>query len=217
MALDRLGLELIAKRIRGAAVLCLGYPDITAKLEAVEALLGVVPRAFTDHGRDHKISWMLPETVDTFQLAGATAVDVVDVVATRGVEREVDLNVRQDWPRRYGVVINPGTLEHCFDVATAMFNAWRAVELGGVILHAAPMTMLNHGFWNFCPTAFADFAGANGGNVLQLRARDRDWKDVPLPMDSVQRFRAPPESVLYALIKKTSDVPERIPTQWRYR
>lgn len=215
MALDALGLELIAPHVRGAAVLCLGYPDITAKIDSVRKLLGVEPQKFTDHGVAHKISWPLPETVDTLRLAGAALVDCVDVTPSRGVERAVDLNVRQEWPQKYSLVINPGTLEHCFDVAAAMFNAWRAVRLGGVVLHVAPLTMLNHGFWNFCPTAIFDFAEANGGRVMKMQARGRDWKEVEL--EPAKRFQAPSEVVLYALVRKADEVPERLPTQSRYR
>lgn len=215
MALDAVGLEMVAKRVRGAAILCLGYPDITARPEMVASLLGVKPRKFTDHGKDHKIAWPLPETVDTLMLAGAVAVDCVDIVQSRGVERVVDLNHRTPWERAYDLVINPGTIEHCFGVAAAMFNAWTAVRLGGVILHVAPMSMLNHGFWNMSPTLFGDFAQANGGEVLQMRARDREWRDVPV--QATGRFKAPSESVLYALVKKVAEVPEAIPVQARYR
>jgi len=215
MALDRIGLALVAKRLRGAAVLCLGYPDITAPAAEVERLLGVMPRKFTDHGGAHKVAHPLPETLDTLRLAGVEAIDCVDSMPSRGCERRVDLNERQAWPRRYGVVINPGTLEHCFDVAQAMFNAWRAVDLSGAILHAAPLSMMNHGFWNFSPTVIGDFAEANGGRVLALIARDGKWNTIPI--DPVRRFVAPPESVLYALVEKVTEAPETIPVQWRYR
>jgi hypothetical protein len=213
MALDRLGLEMIAGFIKGARILCLGYPDITAEADEVERLLKVRPQKFTDHGADHGVSHRLPETINTFRLAGAVSVECVDVRVIRGMERVVDLNERQSWIG-YDLVINPGTVEHCFDVAAAMFNAWRAVDVGGVVLHVAPMTMLNHGFWNVCPTALADFAAANGGRILEMKARDREWKDVPV--ERVKRFRAPPESVLYATVHKADLIPERIPTQWRF-
>lgn len=215
MALDRIGLGLIAQRLRGAAVLCLGYPDITVPADEVQRVLGVAPRKFTEHGFAHKVAHPLPETIDTLLLAGATAVDCIDSMPSRGCERKVDLNLRQDWPRRYGLVINPGTLEHCFDVAAAMFNAWRAVDLGGAILHAAPLSMMNHGFWNFSPTAVVDFAEANGGAVRTLAARDGKWNAIGV--DPVKRFVVPSESVLYALVEKVADVPECIPVQGRYR
>jgi len=113
------------------------------------------------------------------------------------------------------LVINPGTLEHCFDVATATFNAWRAVKVGGALLNVAPVTMVNHGFWNVNPTAVYDFAEANGGAVVRAVARDRQWNFVPV--EPSKRYALPPDCVLYALVLKYADVPERIPTQRRYQ
>lgn len=215
MALDKLGLAMAAPYIRGHDVLCLGYPDITAPHEQVERLLGVRPRVFTEHNKEHQISWNLPETVDTLKLAGAGEVDCVDIKPSRGVEREVDLNQPYTWGRRYGLVINPGTVEHCFNIATAMFNAWRAVDVGGVLLHVVPVSMVNHGFWNVCPTAIVDFARENAGMLLRIAARDREWRMVDV--DHVKRCTVPPEVVLYATVQKVADTPEVIPTQWRYR
>jgi hypothetical protein len=215
MALDRIGLEMVAPRLRGAAVLCLGYPDITVPAQEVKRLLGVEPRKFTGHGGAHKVPHPLPETVDTLTLAGAAAVDCVDFAPARGCERVVDLNVRQDWPREYDLVVNPGTVEHCFDVAAAMFNAWRAAKVGGVVLHVAPANMVNHGFWNMSPTVFYDFCVANGGKVLRLAGADRGGAAVAV--EPHKRFRLPSETVLYALLEKHAAAPERIPVQWRYR
>lgn len=215
MALDSTGLSMVAKLVPGASILCLGYPDITAPVETVRALLGVEPRTWTDYGAAHKVSWRLPETVETLTLAGATHVDCVDSMPVRGCEIKLDLNERRDWWRNWGLVLNPGTLEHCFDIATAMFNAWRAVAPGGFILHVAPMSMMNHGFWNVCPTALVDFACANGGTVIQMQARDRNGDAVGIA--SLKRFRVPPESVLYALVRKDTQVPETMPVQSRFR
>lgn len=215
MALDAQGLAMVANLIPGASILCLGYPDITARLDTVKELLNVQPKIFTDHGKAHDVSWRLPETVDTLMLAGATVVDCVDSMPSRGCERLVDLNIRQEWPRRYRLVMNPGTVEHCFDVAAAMFNAWRAVELGGFILHVAPVTMVNHGFWNVCPTAIVDFAVANGGTLIRLLGKDRSGATVPL--EAMKRFRVPPETVLYALLRKDAELPDVVPVQARFR
>lgn len=215
MALDRIGLAMIAPYVKGAAILSCGYADITVPKNEVIILLGITPRRFTEYGRDHNVAFPLPETIDTLLLAGATEVDCVDVRPSRGVERVVDLNIPQNWPRRYEIVLNPGTLEHCFDFATAMFNAWRAVELGGVMLFVAPLSMVNHGFYSISPTLIIDFAEANGGEVLKMVARDRNWNNVPI--EPTKRFQVPPESVIYAMLKRITIVPEQAPTQTRYR
>lgn len=216
MALDALGLKIIAPHLKGASILCLGYPDITARVETVKALLGVEPTEFTPHGQDHGVSWPLPETMHVFKLAGAVQCVTVDSMPNRGVEELVDLNVRQDgWKDLFTLVINPGTVEHCFDVAAAMFNAWRALAVGGHILHVAPVTMVNHGFWNVCPTALADFLEMNGGELLSLVGRDREGFSVSL--ETQKRHKVPQETVLYALARKNKDVAETMPVQGRFR
>lgn len=217
MALDKLGLEMIAPWVSGRTILCLGYPDITARPEQVEALLKVKPRKFTNYGSAHKISWPLPETIDTLMLAGATEVRCVDFMPSRGVETQLDLNVPDiSWSHSYGVVINPGTIEHCFDIKEAMFNAWDALMPSGVMLSAAPLSMGNHGFYNIQPTFFADFAMANGGEVLRMEARGKNWESVSVTQRG--RFAPPPESVLYNLLRKKTDArgPWKIPTQGRF-
>jgi hypothetical protein len=215
VALDRWSLPMIAPWVKGRHILCLGYPDLLATILEVEAAFGVSPRKWSQNGEMHGVSRPIPETIDTLMLAGALSVDCVDIAPTRGVERVVDLNEKQVWPREYGLVINPGTTEHCFDIATATFNAWRAVEVGGALLNVAPLSMVNHGFYNICPTMIMDFAEANGGKVEQFKARDRNWNVVKF--DPVRRCRVEPESVMYCLIIKESAVPETIPAQWRYK
>ena len=35
-------------------------------------------------------------------------------------------------------------------------------KLGGTIFMAFPASKINHGFWNFCPTAYTDIFHQNG-------------------------------------------------------
>lgn len=58
---------------------------------------------------------------------------------------------------QYQLVIDTGTLEHCFNVGQAFMNVAVSVSIGGVILQAAPLNRFNHGFWSFSPTADHDF------------------------------------------------------------
>ena len=215
MALDKLALKLLAPRLHGARVLCLGYPDLLAPADAVEQILGMRPTQFTPHGPAYKLKYLLPETLHVFRQAGAAQVDVTDVQVIRGMERVVDLNYPVDWPQQYDIVIDPGTLEHCFFIGQAMFNAWRAVKPGGVVLHLSPMTMVNHGFYNLCPTLFKDFADANGGRVLALHGRDRDNQDVPVHVSL--RMPAPNNSRLYVMVEKLEQRVDTMPTQWKYQ
>jgi hypothetical protein len=215
MALDSVSLAMVAPLLRGARVLCLGYPDILPPEKEVSAVLKISPSKFTQHGDDYKLKHRLVETIHAFELAGVELIDFVDIQPSRQVELRVDLNYEHSWLREYDLVIDPGTLEHCFDLKTAMFNAWSAVKVGGVILHCNPMTMLNHGFVNLCPTLFYDFAAANGGEVIRMLSAERGGKRVTLEMH--KRFSAPSNSALYTLIRKTQQVDLTVPTQRRYQ
>ena len=173
--------------------MCLGYPELPSKDNAVE--------------------WL--------KVRGAAKVDVVDVIAHFGMERIVDLNYPQEWPQRYGLVINPGTLEHCFNIGQAWENTWRAVLPHGFLVNVAPASMLNHGFWNVCPSAVYDWCEANGGEVISLKfAINHTGREVAahrIGTSSSGRGALPEETVMYALMKKARDVPLRWPAQGVYR
>jgi hypothetical protein len=193
MALDRISMEMLAGHVRGS-VLCLGYPDLP------------------DGG----------DTIAWLKEAGASDVLVVDLMAHRGFERLLDLNHPVMFHHgTYDLVINPGTLEHCFNVGQAWTNAWLAVARGGVILHVAPGSMLNHGYWNISPIAFFDWCEANGGKVLEMRL-GRNGTCEPVSIERITgsasgRGQIPAETVIYCLCKKLRDGPTRWPHQAIYR
>lgn len=194
MGLDRISMEMIGARANKRSVLCLGHPDMP-------------------DGSD-SVSWLKMECL-------ATEVDVVDLIAHKGTERIVDLNEPQTWGKRYGMVINPGTLEHCFNLGQAWANAWAAVDLLGLIVHIAPVTMLNHGYWNVSPIAFHDWLNMNGGALVETRfGRNGTAEDVnvePIKNSKSGRGQLPPETVAYSVGVKVLDRSLRWPTQAIYR
>lgn len=172
-------------------MLCLGYPDSGEDLVAL------------------------------FKRKGARTVDCVDVIAHKGFERIADLNVAQEWPHLYTLIFNPGTLEHCFNIGQAWVNAWSALAVNGHSVHALPLSLLNHGFWNINPIALTDWCASNGGTVLSVQYAINGTqafvcreaiKDSPSG-----RGKFPAETVMYALLRKDSEVPLRWPVQGVYR
>src|SRR5687768_8252629 len=172
----KLGLEAAVRAgCESQRVLSLGYPDILALPEQLAALFGaqLLP-AFQYREDSAEIArWHgLPETTriveaqNFFALLGYD-LEVLDVVEARGGEMVHDLN--QPLPlqlhRRYALVIDPGTLEHCFNIAQAAKNVAEVVATGGCVFHGNPMNMFNHGFYNLNPTWYADFYAANGFRV----------------------------------------------------
>lgn len=143
-----------------------------------------------------------------------------------------DLNVLcddgSDHVDSYDCVIDSGTLEHVFDIKSAIFNLAAIVKVGGEILHFNPMQgYCNHGFYNLQPTFFHSFYKTNGFEVLscgmleyltldQTRARY-----IPIP-DNFNNLdlRSAHDSLVFVHARKISSRPPSqltIPTQEFYR
>lgn len=211
MALSPHALEIVATYL-GPRVLSLGYPDILSSAEDIERSFGVRPSRFNDSGRWHGVSHPLPETIELFGLLGAE-LECVDIVSSRGVERIVDLNQPHDLGQ-YDLVLDCGTIEHCFNIGQAIINAAAAVKPGGRIFHTPPLSMVNHGFYNLNPTLFHDFYGQNGWEIELLCAADRA-RTYPLA-DPTARMNVPSELSLFCVARRGSDAPLRFPTQTKY-
>lgn len=144
MGIRASGLRILYKMLPAKRVLSLGYPDILATKEDIIHIFGVEPAAYVTTGKWHEVHHPLPETVSLFNQLGAE-LECVDVYASRGIERIVDLN-QPATLGTYDVVLDLGTIEHCFNIAQALKNAVDAVAVGGRIFHTSPVTMINHGF-----------------------------------------------------------------------
>lgn len=212
MGLKISGLEILKKVLPVESVLCLSYPDLVCTCEEVEKLFGYKPEKTTDFGAWHGKDFPLPDTQEFFEKAGVKTVSYVDIYASRGCEEIVDLNQPQDLGQ-FDLVIDPGTTEHCFNVGYAVANAAMAVKKDGFIFHTPPISMINHGFWNFSPTAFWDFYTQNGWKVQGMWIQSGN--DV-LPCPATKRFQVKPESSIYCLAQRLTDDKIGWPTQSKY-
>lgn len=75
-----------------------------------------------------------------------------------------DLNCPLDIGKRFDTIIDSGSLEHVFDVASAFRNTINLCEIGGRIFHFLPVNNLNgHGFWQFSSDLlFSIYSEQNG-------------------------------------------------------
>ena len=216
MALPLYALEILAPHLRNAKVLCLGHPDILATAEEIEQLFHVKPTRTADYGEVHAVNRPLVDTMEFFALLGST-LDCVDVHASRGTERIVDLNEPADLGE-YDLVIDPGTTEHCFNIGQAMKNAASAVKAGGRIYHSPPMNMMNHGFYNVCPTMLWDFYTQNGWLLEALQHRSATTAKMIGLNSAVSRlFEPDKDASLICLARCVKKRPILWPTQFKYR
>jgi SAM-dependent methyltransferase len=211
--------------------LALGFPDLLASDVQLSAMVGaetvaalpILPQS-PEILRWHGIGQVIPHVRDTAALfAGlGMAMEVIDIAELRGGERIVDLNhpLPDDMVEAYDLVIDTGTLEHCFNVGQALVNVARSLRRGGYLVHAAPMNIYNHGFWNFNPTVYFDFFEDNGFRIEFLQGMTghvlTGMKAVQLP--AFQRFdTAPPRTAIYLLARREEIRPTVYPVQRKYR
>jgi SAM-dependent methyltransferase len=105
-----------------------------------------------------------------FSALGFEKADSLDFVADESPSIVHDLNddVPTSFHGRWDVVYDGGTLEHVFDVATALRNIHVMTKPGGLVIHESPTNnFVDHGFWQINPTVLLDFYSANGYEILE--------------------------------------------------
>lgn len=93
-------------------------------------------------------------------------------------------------------------------------------KVGGFIIHAAPLSSFNHGFWSMNPTLHHDFLTENGYAIHYLRGvvgeivSGCNSFDVP----AVERFGSVPDRAsIYCVAERESIQPITWPMQRKYR
>lgn len=226
-------LELRDKKRAGSTwtrTMCLSYPDILvpgaaiARLFGEDILAGLEVRKDSDHVRQHH---GLPDNFgpvyETESLFDSLRIksDFIDVKKLRGPEKIVDLNERLpgEYHGQYDLVIDTGTMEHCFNVGNAFRSMCELSKLGGHIISLSPMTMINHGFWNFSPTAYFDGFIQNGFEVNFLQGMfqsETGIKAIDFSSGPAERMMAPPEVTLICVAHKTKEQKFKWPVQSKY-
>lgn len=210
MGLPIYALKKLAPHLKGARVLCLSYPDIVASAEQLKEAFGFNTTLFTNRAEVHKAPFHLPETMEIFKKFGAE-LECVDVFSHTGFEKIVDLNHPCDLGK-YDLVIDPGTLEHCFSIGQAMMNAANAVKAGGRIFHLSPLMMINHGFYNICPTMMFDFYTQNNWEIDTLEGIN----STNVKFHEINRFNMNIEYILCCFAKRKTEAALRFPIQSKY-
>ncbi len=179
MGLVKPALRFIAREHRRkpftGPILTLGRQEVFATVDEIRALLvseGITPGASSsDEGTRTNIPsrFRTPQDRNTsdvafFSLLGVTDILALDYSAFEHAEIIHDLNlaVPVELHDRFDLIVDGGTLEHVFDVRQSLMNIALMLKPGGRILHFSPASnWVNHGFYQFSPTLFYDYYGAN--------------------------------------------------------
>src|SRR6266478_3558545 len=163
-----------------------------------------------------------------FRRLGATSVDSIDASDFEGATIIADLNrpLPQDLRRRFSVVFDGGTLEHVFDIATALRSCLDLVELGGHYIASSPANNWpGHACYQFSPElVFRTLSPETGFRVraafvVELR-RSQRWYSIPDPqavgarVHWTNRFKT--ELVVVARRVELLDLSQFVPQQSDY-
>ena len=217
MAVEQIVFDELRKFAPGK-ILCLGFPDLLLNQPVAQLASSDAERIANYHGFKGPVA----DTTATFAAVGLDPV-YIDVHSSRNVERIVDLNrpVPEDLHGQFDVVLDPGTLEHCFNIGQAFQNIVRCLKPKGTVIHANPVTMINHGFWNISPTAYYDWYQNQGFDKVEVRVY---WgptnQRTVAAVNPVQRYKLPPEAIVFVTACR-SRIPDAIaetwPTQTKYK
>jgi hypothetical protein len=114
---------------------------------------------------------------------GATRLEFMDYSDYEGATRLHDLNqpVGASWEESTGALVDAGSLEHVFDVRTAIENYLRIVRVGGdvVLMDMPAVSFCGHGFYQFSPEFFCEvFSERNGFELVSLMLAE-EWAFAP--------------------------------------
>ena len=212
------------------SVLSLGYPDMLVSRELITEVFGgdLGERIPYHEDSDAILRWHsaqgflegIPDTRTFFEELGYTF-KVVDIVEARGSEIILDLNypIEEIHHQQYDVIIDGGTLEHCFNIAQAIKNVAECVAPGGYIINCNPFSCFNHGFYNLNPTFYFDFYLENGFEVVfhdLIIDAVRDPKLISVP--ATNRFVQGPidaSNILVAHRRKVQEIAWPIQTKYK--
>lgn len=181
MALTHFGFELLqrvigTKQIRPLEMATMGYPDCMITESKLISLFGPQVLSGLEYREDsaeiarwHSVSEQcqrVPESVSLFRKLGIN-LTVFDIAEIRGGEIICDLNqpVTSELHGKFDIVLDAGTMEHCFNVGQVIKNFLAMANEGGMIVHINPCFVINHGFFNFSPTFYHDFYVDNGHHL----------------------------------------------------
>jgi len=212
-------LTLLKRVFPAKRVLSLGYPDLPVAKPVLDRLFDISLKETHPQNEEarkrHNVAFDLPSTEEFFEQIGSYW-QCVDYKALIGNEIVADLNEPCEFGE-YDLVIDPGTLEHCFNVVTALKNAASAVIPGGHIFHCNPLSMVNHGFYMFSPTWYYDFYTHNNWTVLVQEVGNAKQG---VKVNPVKRVQVLPELSNYVLAKRPVNSPlirDDFPIQSKYK
>lgn len=144
---------------------------------------------------------------------GASSAASIDFSDYEGPTHVGDLSVPLSLDRKFDTIVDSGSLEHVFDVASAFRNCIGFCSVGGRIVHILPVNNLSgHGLWQFNAdlmfSVYSEQNGFRGTEVYYASGIDfSSWYRVPKARPGTRIEAASVEPiVLLSVTEKFKDV-----------
>ena len=149
--------------------LSLGYPDLNFTTKA----LNEFREKFFKERFDKFPQELELNSENLFKHFGYESFSVLDVYEHEKVDIVWNLNNYENLPKNYinhfSLVIDPGTLQHIFDIRSCLNCIKKLVKQDGYVYHVSPgNNYLDHGFYQISPTLFQDYYTENGFTPISL-------------------------------------------------
>jgi len=104
-----------------------------------------------------------------FKMLGFSLIHSLDINNYESPNVLHDMNVlispESNLINKYDVVFDGGTMEHVFHIPNFLRNVFNLLAVNGRVIHAVPVDLFNHGFYNFSVCLFEDFYKANNFEI----------------------------------------------------
>jgi len=168
-------------------VLTLGQQAVFSTISDVKAILALYNVQLKELPSDFNTSTKIPSwkgnphygkyinAQSLFIMMGADNVYATDVSTYEDPDFVINLNdpVEDSYYEKFDTIVDFGTLEHIFDIPTALDNISKMLKKGGHVVLALPCSnFIDHGFYSFSPILLFDYFGANGFSNMGCYLRE---------------------------------------------
>ncbi len=136
-----------------------------------------------------------------FTLLGANKVYACDYSDYENPDFTFDLNypVGEEYKEKFDVIFDSGTLEHIFDIPTALNNIDYMLKKGGrMIIFSPSSNFVDHGFYSFSPTLFFDYFETLAYKNMKAYLRETNPFDVNFRGKCYEYIKVEDQLVLFS-------------------
>jgi hypothetical protein len=159
-------------------VLALGVPEIYATQgELMEWFPSFAGKKFplsnsevklSTHEVGRRLKWVTAETfLRSLGLSEVLSMDIPGSEYAPDLVHDLNRPLPAELHGAFNLIIDPGTIEHVFDMKTALTSIVHALRINGIIIHQVPVYSYNGGYFSINPNVLNDFYSANGFEKLK--------------------------------------------------